>query len=214
MPKLGIGLVLGVSLLSGCDSAEPVSMPPVEETRVTDLVPFSEGAEPAAGLRVIDEVSARCEPSVLSPENQLARRCFTSETSVVLDPCFVPADPVDVPALEKPGEEPREVDTVALCFDDPAQTELTKVHVVTDNGVWPREPAPFDPHWFLELGDGTRCTKVFGVEEIRENLPLSYDCDDGTLYGSPDEEKPVWTVHHLAEGAETLRVAEVRTAWK
>ena len=34
------------------------------------------------------------------------------------------------------------------------------------------------------------------------------------LYGSPDEEEQVWTIHHLPEDAETLEVAEIRTAWK
>lgn len=214
MPTLGTGLLLGIALLSGCGSAEPASTPAVDETRVLTLDPFTEGAEPASGLRVLDEVSARCEPSILSPENELARRCFTKETSVVLDPCFVPATPVDLPDLEKPGEAPLTVDTVALCFDDPARTEPTKVFVLEDNGAQPRQEAPFDPHWFLELEDGTRCTRVFGVQQVREDLPLTYGCDDGALYGSPDEEKQVWTIHHLPEDAETLEVAEIRTAWK
>ncbi|WP_043536812.1 hypothetical protein [Saccharomonospora cyanea] len=209
------GLLAASLLMTGCGDTEPSAAGPVAETRTMTLHPFTDEGEPAAGLRVIQKVSARCAPSMLSPENERARRCFTNETSVAMDPCFVP----DRPVVERDpdNEAARELGmkTVALCVSDPRQTDVTKVYVVEETPTIEPEPSLLDPHWSLELADGTHCVKALGVPEIREGRHLSYSCDDGgSLYGLLDETRKAWRIHHRAEGSEGLTVSEVRTAWR
>ncbi|WP_024875329.1 hypothetical protein [Saccharomonospora piscinae] len=207
-------LAVAAALATGCTTSPAATAEPVQRTHTVVFDPYGEHGDPAAGLRVTDEVSARCENSLLSPENPLARRCFTNETTVALDPCFVPEEPVLVRAPGDGDAQLTSVDTVALCLADPAQSELTRVYVLHDNGEQPRDSAAFDPHWFLELADGTRCAKIFGVRATVEGRHLSYRCDEGQLYGMLDEAGTVWTIHHRAEGEDELDVAEVRTVWK
>ncbi|WP_019814679.1 hypothetical protein [Saccharomonospora saliphila] len=190
-------------VLAGCD-AERAEAGPVGTTRtvMTDL--FTDGGlDPE--LEVEGEVTAACERSRLSPDNPRARRCFTTETTLVMDPCFVPEAPAPEARLDR-------VTTIAACLRDPASDRVTKAYVVDDERPFTGRDA-VDQWWFMELADGTRCVKVIGVPEIREDLHLSYRCDDGFLYGIPDEAKQVWTIHHRLSGSETPELAEIRAAW-
>lgn len=212
---LASGLAAALLVLTACASPGTTPAPPVDETRTVTLQPFTPEGELTPGLRVVQEVSGRCVPSVLSPDNDHARRCFATETSVAMDPCYVPDPELGRRLVDH--EELRELGifTVAVCLATPEQTDLTRIYVAEDTGVYSAPTNSVDPHWALELADGTRCVKVFGVKEVRENLHLSYSCDDGGyLYGIPDEELRVWMIHYREKDSDELVYTEVRTAWK
>ncbi|EIF00733.1 hypothetical protein [Saccharomonospora glauca] len=211
---LATGLLAASPLTAGCGGSEPAATAPVEKTYTTTLQPFTDDGEPAAGLRVIQSVSARCIPSALTPGNDRARRCFTNETSVAMDPCFLPERPVV--ERDPDNEMARELgaQNVALCVSSPEQSDVTKVYVLQDSGPAPWDTVLGEAYWSLELADGTRCLRTRDVPETRAGLELSYGCDDGGyLYGAPDETQRVWTIHRRAEDSEELTLAEIRTAW-
>ncbi len=214
--RSALAAALLAAVVASCGSpADDAPPPPVTETRTVTMQPFEPDGDLKPGLRVEQEVSGRCVPSVLSPDNDLARRCFATETSVAMDPCFVPEPDVGRRLVAHDELRKLGVITVAVCLAAPDQTDLTRIYVADDTGVYGLPWDDVDPHWALELADGTQCVKVFGVREIREELHLSYTCDDGGyLYGIPDEEPPVWLIHHRDEDSDELVYTEVRTAWK
>ncbi|WP_134717619.1 hypothetical protein [Saccharomonospora xinjiangensis] len=207
--------LLAAAASAGCGGAGPEQDAPVTETRATTVRPFTGEGEPAPGLRITQSVSASCLPSALSPENELARRCFTKETSVAMDPCFVPERPVVERDPDNEAAKAFGMTTVALCVSGPGSFDVTKVYVLEDLGAGARVATQADPHWGLELADGTRCVKAFGVPETRNGQPLSYGCDDGGfLYGFPDSAREVWTIQRRAGGSDELTLTDVRTAWR
>ncbi len=207
----------------GADSGtpDPAKQEQQHPTRAGTTALFDESGMIRSDLEVLDEVSGRCEASLLSPENEQARRCFTNETSLALDPCFVPEDP-SPELLPDPGTGTESVtdqkvrnnpvETVAVCLRDPAADGAVKVHVRDDDPSGVSENV-VDPWWFVVLADGTRCVKVLGVDDLREDLHLSYRCDDGYLHGLVDEDKRIWTIHHRKAGSDELNLAWVRSAW-
>lgn len=192
-----------VAVLLGACHSHTEEEDPVTATKNMVVTPFTEAGEPLAGITITDEASGHCRPSRADPGNKQARRCFTSEASVVMDPCFLrpSADPI-VPDVSH---------GTALCMTEPHNGRATQVTVEAD--VEPEEEE--DTPWFVELANGARCSTATGVDRRVDGLPLTYGCDgDGYLYGAIDTSAQVWTVHHQAEGSKDTDEVPVRTAWR
>lgn len=198
-------LSLAALALTACES-DSRPLPPVTATEHLVMQPLTTDGEPSPGITVIDDVTGHCRPSGVDPENQQARRCFTEETSVALDPCFLPASTEPIIPEVAPG--------TALCLSEPLSGRATRVTVHADVPPEPGNEKQAAP-WVVELDNGTHCSMVGGVDVELDGLRMSYGCDDdGYLYGPIDTSDPVWTVHHQAEGAAQTEIVAIRTVWR
>lgn len=116
----------------------------------------------------------------------------------MLDPCFVaPVGPEDV----------------ALCMRDPTSNEAIELTITDDLGPGPDGDTSADP-WFVELENGLTCQTIGGATGVLNGMRLAYGCHNGdVLYGSPDKNEPVWTIHYQKDGSPTVEIVAIRTAW-
>ncbi len=162
----------------------PVPPPPAAATLVQVYEPWvlneaSGEAAPRPGL-VVTAGFGTCDGGTLAdPGRAEAYRCVTDDHAL-LDACFVPTPPLNLPSL------------AVLCSSDPTsnQVELLSLNQpLPPNGN--SEDANADP-WFVVLADGLKCGRAGSGTDT---AVLSYFCTDGkTMVTAPDRSTPTWTV--------------------
>ncbi|MDQ3692606.1 MAG: hypothetical protein M3464_03115 [Chloroflexota bacterium] len=76
------------------------------------------------------------------------------------------------------------------------------------------DPEHWDLPWALELANGERCTLLTGATAAFAGDRLNYGCENGGyVLGEVNQERPVWVVSYLADGAFATTLVEVVAAW-
>lgn len=195
-----VALMAGLISLGACTNSVPgsASSKPLSETTTVLMNPFTLDGDPAPGITVNGELTGECQPSAVDPGNSNARRCFTEQSSKVLDPCFV---------------APVNISNSALCMSSPV-AEATSLTITSDTeAVALPSDESADP-WFVELENGTMCGILGGATATLDGMRLNYSCNQQEhLYGSPDRSHPVWKIHYQRDGSRTVAIVRIRKAW-
>ncbi|MBA2519395.1 MAG: hypothetical protein H0V24_07000 [Chloroflexia bacterium] len=196
-------------------------------TDVRHFLPYGlDGLNPE--LTVVSEDSGVCAHESLSiPGRPDAWDCIGGESSAIYDPCF--ADPFMIP--DETGN--------LVCVDSPFSTEIVRFTLTeplsiekdVDDPMAAAMPGPAgadpmatnvpeaDPEhwelpWALELANGERCTLLTGATAAFAGDRLNYGCENGGyVLGEVNQERPVWIVSYLADGAFATTLVEVVAAW-
>lgn len=176
-------------VVAGCSSG-------VVETEVGVYNPW-DIATLRPGLDVASQQDGECFAPAASVDRPDAWRCAAG--SSLHDPCFIGGEPA-----------------MAVCVESPWDTKVTMLEVTMlelANAPAQQERGG-DTVWALELEGGERCLMISGATSTAAGERLNYQCDSGVIYGDPDTDSEVWTVHYQAEGALAQTARDVVVAWR
>ncbi|MEU7723846.1 protein kinase [Streptomyces sp. NPDC040724] len=183
--------------------AGPVAKPTVAvqqptRTVVRTIAPWAVGGDaPANGVVVTGDAVGSCWSSSSKTQRTDAWRCSTDST--ILDPCFAPDIGPEHPVLLCMEGDPRHMRRLTLTETLPGNN----FHI-------PGGPVPTP--LIIELANGKTCTFAAGATDSLAGRRLNYFCGGGgSVYGDPDQNRPLWTADYRADGAATLDSVPVST---
>lgn len=70
------------------------------------------------------------------------------------------------------------------------------------------------PPWAIQLADGQTCHVYTGATTTVGGIRMSFGCDNGALYGTPDTGNPVMTIRYQAQGDAVLQDVPIAILWQ
>ncbi|MDH6538004.1 serine/threonine protein kinase [Streptomyces sp. SPB4] len=177
------------------------SIPRLTRTEVHTIAPWAVGGSaPAKGIMVTEDLVGACWSSSTKTQRTDAWRC--SADSTILDPCFAPDVGPEHPVLLCMGADPNLMRRLTLTETLPGNN----FHI-------PGGPVPTP--LIIELANGKTCTFAGGATDSLAGQRLNYFCDGGgSVYGDPDQDRPLWTAAYRAEQASTTINTPIKAAYQ
>lgn len=230
-----LAIVLAGPIAGIAQDATPAAdsaTPGLARTDVRHFLPYGlDGLNPE--LTVVSEDSGVCAYESLSvPGRPDAWDCIGGESSAIYDPCFtdpfmIPDETGDLACADSPfsteivrftlteplAREKEAADPMAAAMPDPAGADPMSATVPAAT-VPEADPEHWELPWALELANGERCTLLTGATAALAGDRLNYGCENGGyVLGGVNQERPVWVVSYLADGAIATTLVEVAVAW-
>jgi hypothetical protein len=171
------------------------AVPPLRETEVRVVAPYTYGDKLSPELRVKRRASGECFGSSAAALRPDAFRC--SVESEIIDPCFSGGPLGQVACPDAPWSRQVTLITLNQALRDPFDTDLD----------------PAAKPWGLELEDGRRCELLLGATSTIAGERVNYACgNDLYLVGEPNRSTRVWRI--FLHEPKVLTQVRVRTAWR
>jgi hypothetical protein len=166
------------------------------DTELSLYQPFGEERNQAS-IQVVQTMQGECYEQSRVDRREGAWRCIVG--SMVLDPCFV-----------KIYGDRKE----ALCPHSPWNGQAIKIIVnqSLDNSKHQALDMSINYPWALELVDGTQCQKLPDSNQMFDNQPIRYRCNNqSVLFGRLQRCKTEWSM--LQKKQDNVETVSIKQVW-